>query len=100
MENNKGNKKICQIILLPMALLPATICLPFVKNAAWCGVDTYRGFLFPYPCLNCGSFVLMVYVDLVAKKRHHCEVSILWKNVLKLLAFHFVLKKPGNKVIK
>ena len=32
----KITKKIFQIILLAMAHLLATICPPFVKNAAWC----------------------------------------------------------------
>ena len=37
------NYKIYQIILVPMAHLLAMICLPFVKNAAWCEGGSYWG---------------------------------------------------------
>ena len=53
-ENSKGKQKIFEIILLPMALLPATICPPYVKNVAWCsgrplsrGLSTPKGIAQP-----------------------------------------------------
>ena len=57
-----------------MALLPATICLPFVKNAAWWYVVII---FYPIPRTDVGEDTLNLMADLADNKEFNLELVVI-----------------------